>query len=82
MVQAGIDINHADEQGYTPLLWNAGLSNTEIVQKLLAVGANPRTTTKDGQTALQMAARYTMIEMMRCLTDAEVKVEACDLPGN
>jgi ankyrin repeat protein len=80
LVKKGADINHVDNKGYTALLWHSYLSNTQTCKILLAEGADPLLTRRDGMTALQMASNYCMAEMMRDLLDAGADVEACDDP--
>lgn len=53
----GADINSADPNGYTALMYAANLGLIENVKVLLANKADATLTTKDGETALSLAER-------------------------
>jgi RNA polymerase sigma factor (sigma-70 family) len=55
VLKRGADINAADPQGYTPLMYAANLGLVENVKTLLAYGANATLTTRYGVTALSIA---------------------------
>jgi ankyrin repeat protein len=50
------DVNATDVDGSTALLWAAQRNNTEIVDILLASGANVKAATRYNVTPLSMAA--------------------------
>ena len=54
----GASVNGQDAQGYAPLHWAACNGDAEVVRQLLDAGARPRTRTKQGRTALEMAEFY------------------------
>jgi ankyrin repeat protein len=69
-LQAGADVNHKDEHGWTPLHLTArsgdGVhcwSKSEVAKVLLANGAQVNARTNDGRTALAVARRWGLREM-------------------
>jgi ankyrin repeat protein len=60
LLSKGADVNHADNMGYTPLLWAASMDfgASTMLQMLLRAGADPEARTKEGLTALQLALKY------------------------
>lgn len=57
LLQQGALINSSDESGKTPLMLAAMNGHTTTVAKLLALGANPALTDREGLNALQHARR-------------------------
>src|ERR1044072_9345441 len=59
MIAKDADINFADDAGSTPLMWAAynETGDAALVNRLIALGANPNAATKTGETALQWALR-------------------------
>ena len=58
---AGADVNAKDDQGYnleTPLHKAAFWGNTEIIEFLIAKGAEVNVKNKDGKTPLDWAIEY------------------------
>lgn len=55
LIESGIDVNAAQEGGFTPLQAAAQNGQLELVELLLQHGANAKSTNKDGQTALDIA---------------------------
>lgn len=78
----GTDVNATDEYDYDILsaavLAPAQKQNTniEMIELLLAAGANPNGLTKDGNTALYWAAACDENELVRLLIEAGATVEA------
>ena len=69
-LQAGADVNHKDEHGWTPLHLTArsgdGVhcwSKSEVAKVLLATGAQVNARTNDGRTALAVARQWCKREM-------------------
>ncbi|MBK7002946.1 MAG: ankyrin repeat domain-containing protein [Rhodoferax sp.] len=57
LINQGALINSVDEAGRTPLMLATLHGHTAVVARLLALGANPTLTDKQGATALQHARR-------------------------
>jgi hypothetical protein len=55
LIQLGADVNAVDTNGRTPLMIAAAINSVEIVQMLLAAGANPEFINTAGETALSIA---------------------------
>ena len=64
MLAAGAQVDTADAQGYTPLMWAAIQEDVEIVQELLARGANVKAKDKKGFTVLDMAGGKKVREVL------------------
>src|SRR5690242_1280247 len=64
------DVNAAEADGSTALLWAANLNDTEIATRLLKAGANPNARNQLGSTPLSEAAFNANTEMIRALLDA------------
>jgi ankyrin repeat protein len=62
-----VQINHQDRDGYTALMWAANYGYPEYVRLLLSLGANPRTVTKNGSTALDIAKSHGHMEVVEKL---------------
>ena len=52
---AAIDLNHPQNDGYTPLIQASSNGYTEVVRVLLAAGADKDLRRNDGKTALDRA---------------------------
>ncbi len=57
LLDQGGDVDSADNNGYTALMYAANLGQVEAVRLLLARGADPARRLSDGTTALDLAAR-------------------------
>ena len=58
LVNAGADVNTADNDGWTPLSVAAFYGHAEIIKSLLASGADPSKTVEDGDTAYDKAIAW------------------------
>jgi uncharacterized protein len=64
------DVNAAEADGSTPLLWAANLNDADLVSRLLKAGANPDARNRLGSTPLAEAAFNANTEMVKALLDA------------
>ncbi len=64
------EVNAAEADGSTPLLWAASLNDTDLVLRLLKAGANPKVRNQLGSTPLGQAAFNSNTEAIRALLDA------------
>lgn len=55
LAQPGINIERADVDGYTALMWAVRHGSVELAQLLLKAGANPEFTSKPGMSAANIA---------------------------
>ena len=65
LVAAGVPIDHANLTDATALMYAASSGRTEVLTLLLALGANPRLTTQDDFSALDMAANLECLTLLR-----------------
>jgi len=64
-----VDVNFEDEDGWTPLIWAAGLQQVEALTVLDAEGAEIDRLNKDGYSALRFAAANGKASAVRCLLE-------------
>jgi ankyrin repeat protein len=60
LVESGVDVNAADDFGFTPLMYATTIDfgDTEPVKELLKAGADRKIKNYEGRTALDQARRY------------------------
>jgi serine/threonine protein kinase/ankyrin repeat protein len=81
LLQAGCDVNAADSNGRTPLMYAARYSRLTAVRLLLEAGANVNARDKDGMTALDMAKQFANREIIELLQRAGALPGAPKKPG-
>ncbi len=64
------DVNAAEADGSTPLLWAASLNDLDLTVRLIKAGANPKSRNQLGATPLGEAALNSNTEMMKALLAA------------
>jgi uncharacterized protein len=64
------DVNVAEADGSTPLLWAANLNDTDLASRLLKAGADPKARNQLGSTPLAEAAFNANTEMIQALLNA------------
>ena len=64
------DVNAAEADGTTALLWAANLNDTDLALRLLKAGANPNVSNKLGSTPLTEAAFNSNDQLIKALLDA------------
>jgi ankyrin repeat protein len=64
------DVNVAEADGSTPLVWAANLNDADLVSRLLKAGANPKVRNQLGSTPLAEAALNSNTEIVKALLDA------------
>ena len=55
-INKGFDLNVADDDGQTALMWASLVGNTEVVEHLINAGVEVNVADNDGQTALIWAS--------------------------
>jgi ankyrin repeat protein len=81
MLSAGADVNLAEPDGTTPLLWAVYNSSPELVHLLLDAGADPNIPNNLDLTPLLQAARYGNADMISALLAGGAKLSDAQL-GN
>ncbi|HNT37182.1 MAG TPA: ankyrin repeat domain-containing protein, partial [bacterium] len=82
-LEGDVDVNsQADnEQGFTALMYAAGMGNQEIVSLLLAKNADPNISALDGSVPLHFAARAGNLEIVQMVLDKGADANAQDKSG-
>ena len=81
-VQAGMDVNAADEYGWTALYFAAWKGHLDVVEFLVGAGADLAATTNFGDTALHEAAREGDLDVVKFLVGAGASVNAKNNVGS
>jgi ankyrin repeat protein len=80
-IQAGADVNRAQPDGTTPLIWAANRGEDEIAEALIAKKADVNATNQFGSTPLTEAARAGNARLAKMLLDAGAKVDSANPDG-
>ncbi len=78
MIRSGADVNQAQGEGSTPLLWAVNNKDYEVAQALLAKKANPNAVNEFGAMPLTEAARLNDDRLVKMLLDAGAKVDSAN----
>src|SRR5579871_75510 len=70
------DVNAAEADGSTPLLWAANLNDFDLASRLLKAGANPKVRNQLGSTPLGEAALNANTDLIKALLDAGADANA------
>ncbi len=73
LLNSGADINAQDVSGYTSLMRRVYEKGGSVLEFLLARGADPKIKNKQGETALDIARRYNLPNIVALLEKAENK---------
>jgi eukaryotic-like serine/threonine-protein kinase len=73
LLRAGCDVNAADSNGRTPLMYAARYNRLSTAGLLLIGGANINAKDKDGKTALDLAKQFGKQEIIRLLQSPHVQ---------
>lgn len=65
LIQLGADVNSVDQNGRTPLMIGSFIGDVDIVEMLLAAGANPEYTNDAGESALSLAQTKDVERLLR-----------------
>jgi|ERR1700722_360471 len=66
MIEAGVDVNAADDQGLTPVMVAAENGDQELVRNLLAHGANPNARDSKGKKAADYTKDPEIRDLLAC----------------
>jgi ankyrin repeat protein len=80
-IQAGADVNRAQPDGTSPLIWAVDRTEYEIAEALLAKKANVNAANEFGVTPLTDAARLSNARLVKMLLDAGAKVDSANPDG-
>ena len=78
LLRHGMDIDHQDFTGNTPLIYAARYARVDMVQYLLRRGADVNASTHWGTTALKASVRKGSLPVVRALLDAGADVDHLD----
>lgn len=76
LIGSGADVNQAQADGTTPLLWAAYQSYPEMVTALIEAGADPDAANEFGITPLLQASRYGATPVIKALLDGGASLES------
>lgn len=77
-IRSGEDVQKAQGDGTTPLLWAVNRQDYEVAEALLAKGANPNAGNEFGAMPLTEAARLNDPRLVKMLLDAGAKVDSAN----
>jgi uncharacterized protein len=80
-IQAGADVNRAQPNGTSPLMWAVYRTDYEVAQALIARKANVNVTNEFGATPLTEAARQGDARLVKMLLDAGAHVDSANPDG-
>ena len=80
-IQAGADVNRAQPDGTSPLIWAVDRTEYEIAEALIAKKADVNATNEFGATPLTDAARQSDARLVKMLLDAGAKVDSRNPDG-
>ncbi|HEY7335655.1 MAG TPA: ankyrin repeat domain-containing protein [Bryobacteraceae bacterium] len=75
------DVNAAETDGSTPLLWAVSMNDGDLVTRLLKAGANPNVRNRLGSTPLAEAAFNSNTDMVKALLEAGADPNAAGPDG-
>ncbi len=78
MIRNGADVNQAQGEGSTPLIWAVNRQDYDVAQALLARKANPNAVNAFGAMPLTEAARLNDDKLVKMLLDAGAKVDSAN----
>jgi uncharacterized protein len=78
MIRAGADVNKAQGEGSTPLLWAVNRQDYDVAKALIEKKANPNATNEFGANPLTEAARLNDDVLVIMLLDAGAKVDSAN----
>ena len=70
LIEIGVDVNHRDERGKTPLMYAILYKQTEIVAYLIRKGADYRASDPNGIYIYQYAEKSKSEEIIKLVNDA------------
>ena len=79
LIEAGADVNHANNNGTTALIFAASNGRTEVAEKLIQAGANVNLANNDGTTALIYAAWNGRTEVVTALLNGGANADAFNI---
>ncbi len=81
LIQTGINVSVADQQGNTALMRSAQLQGTGVLELLISAGANVNARNLDGRTALRVAVDNGKIADVRLLLKSGADANIADAKG-
>ncbi|MBS0235985.1 MAG: ankyrin repeat domain-containing protein [Proteobacteria bacterium] len=82
IAQPDFSANYQNENNQTPLHWAASFGRLDVMQALIASGANIKTQDKDGNTPLHWAVASGNTGAVKFLLDQGVEINVKDKDGN
>mmetsp|Transcript_26561 Transcript_26561/g.29602 ORF Transcript_26561/g.29602 Transcript_26561/m.29602 type:complete len:302 (+) Transcript_26561:200-1105(+) len=82
LIKVNVNVDVADNEGKTALIWAAQCGYNKIVAMLIKASANTEAVDEDGRTALIIAAQWGHNKVVSMLIDANTNIEAIDYDEN
>lgn len=82
LIQEGVNVNEADSNGSTALMYAISKRKVEVAKYLIGSGADLKAKDKHGYDALIYAVENRQIEIMKILIDKGADVDSRDMRGN
>jgi ankyrin repeat protein len=80
-IKAGADVNHAQPDGTSPLLWAVNRTDYEVAEALIAKKADVNATNEFGAMPLTDAARQSNARLVKMLLEAGARVDSRNPDG-
>ena len=80
-IRAGAEVNRAQPNGTSPLMWAVYRADYEVAEALIAKKADVNVTNEFGATPLTEAARESNVRLVKMLLDAGAKVDSANPDG-
>ena len=79
LIRSGLEVNHKDRFGWTPLIMASSVGRLEMVEMLLRNDADPKLLDRDGQSSISVAARKGHLGIVKKLVECGGSIDCDDI---